>query len=100
MRKMLIIFLVLVSVLGICACDICCSIKRDKGRRSSITRINDEISAGREAQKQQWQEGLEVQIRGLRVRARKLTNEGKSVEARKVTSEIIRLNNILEASRE
>ncbi len=99
MSRGLVIAIAVIFVLVLCISDVCCSIMCDKGKPTDIARIRGEIAAGREAEKQQWQEGLEVQIRGLRQQARKLNREGKTVEARQVTAEIIRLNNMLEASR-
>ena len=99
MRKSLVVFAVIILVVAVCAIDIHCSTLRDKGRPTEISRIRGEMAAGHEQEKMTREEGIEMQIRMLRARVRKLKKEGKTAEARQVTNEIIRLTNLLEAMR-
>ena len=99
MRKVIVVFAVLLLVVAFCAIDIHCSTQRDKGRPTDISRIRGEMAAGHAQEKMTREESLEAQIRMLRARVRKLKKEGKTTEARQVTNEIIRLTNLLEAMR-
>ena len=99
MRKVIVVFVVLLLVVVFCAIDIHCSTLRDKGRTTEISRIRGEVAAGHKQEKMTREEGVEIQIRMLRARVRKLKKEGKTAEARQVTNEIIRLTNLLEAMR-
>lgn len=97
--KTLVIAAILLLVAAVCVIDVRCSMAKDSGRPTEISRIRGEMAAGAKADAQQREEGLELQIRMLRDRARSLNRKGKAAEARQVSAEIIRLTNMLEAER-
>ena len=97
--RILIISLVLVLVAALCALDIRCSMEKDRGRPTTVARVRSEMGAAAKAQEEDRVQSLERQIRGLRVKVRKLNAEGRKVEARQLTSEIIRLSEAVEQAR-
>ncbi len=94
--KAIVIIVGIILVVVACIVDIRCSMERDRGHATEISRVRGEIDAGAKARMQQRREGLELQIRALRLQARRLNKEGRDVESRRLTAEIIRLNSELE----
>lgn len=90
---------VLALVALLCVLDVRCSIEKDRGRATELNRVRGELAAGAQADRQRLAEGIELQIRMLRARARKLNEDGDSEEARRVTAEVIRLTGELERVR-
>ena len=88
-----------VLVVAVCTVDVCCSMAKDRERTTVFKRIKGEVAAGRQQEAQDRAEGLERQIRAMRLRARKLNAEGRAAEARRLSAEIIRLSNQLDAMR-
>ena len=83
---------VLAAVIALCALDLHCSGKEKEGTvPSTVARVTDELAAGRRELARSRADGMDVQLRELRLRARKLVREGKSEEARKLITAITQL---------
>ena len=82
MRKW--VFAIVLAVVGVCALDLKCSMTKDRDRPTTMHRIREELDSGRREQAQVWREGMERQLRGIRVQIKKLLREGKDAEARRL----------------
>ena len=81
----------LLGVLRLAALDLKCASGRDSATPGALDRVHGEITAGRREQATQHADALRMQIRDLRVLARRLTRAGDAAGARRVMGEIQRL---------
>lgn len=85
----------------LCAIDLNCSGSvADAPAQTTIGRIRGEISAGRREMSLNRADALNVQIRDLRVMARRMVKEGRAAEARPLFATIAELEKQAEAMRE
>ncbi len=90
----------IVAVMALCAIDLSCSGSvADAPVQTTIGRIRGEISAGRREISRNRADSLNVQIRDLRVMARRMVREGRHAEARRVFAAISELEKQSEAVR-
>lgn len=82
-------------VIAICAIDLRCSSGAREGVADvgAMARVRNEIAAGKQQAALQREENRNLQIRDLRVMARRLVKEGRHAEARKMMAAIQELEN-------
>lgn len=90
---------VLVLVIVLCAWDLHCSgSSANTDMAVGVRRVKRELAAGRQELAQRRVDALNLQIRDLRVMARRMVKDGRSAEARRLFAAIAELEKQAEAA--
>ena len=100
-KKIKTVVIVLLAVVAICALDLHCSMMRDRAERERgkpasgvISRVREEMVAGRREQAFQREDQINEQLRILRVVARRMVKAGKTKDVRRVLAAIQELEDM------